>query len=127
MSRTIRCALSVALPLALWGCSQPAPPPAKAPIIASPALSGAPKVKVETLAEKKDIVCRMDLEPEVEFTVKHDGKTYGFCSSYCKSEFEKDPNKYLNQTSTAPAQAMPGTPAAPASSAPSTSEPGKTK
>ena len=73
-----------------------------------PALQEGPKVKLETLANKQDPVCHMDLEPEVAFTADHAGKRYGFCSSYCQKEFEKDPKKALEAKAAPVAMPAPG-------------------
>ncbi len=43
----------------------------------------------------KDVYCNMDIDGNVADTMKYQGKLYGFCSSYCKDEFKKDPEKYL--------------------------------
>jgi len=44
----------------------------------------------------KDVVCGMDLEPtEATLQVAHKGKIYYFCSTACKSQFVKDPEKYV--------------------------------
>ena len=48
----------------------------------------------------KDLVCGMDVD---EKTVKHktayQGQTYYFCASGCKIAFEKNPEKYINDSS----------------------------
>jgi len=42
-----------------------------------------------------DVVCWMHVERTTEYTIEYNGKTYYFCSSRCKKEFEKAPDKYL--------------------------------
>ena len=48
----------------------------------------------------KDLVCGMEVD---EKTVKHkttyQGETYYFCAPGCKIAFEKDPAKYINDSS----------------------------
>ena len=45
-------------------------------------------------ATVKDPVCKMDVDPAKALKVERDGKTYYFCSEYCKEQFEKDPAKF---------------------------------
>jgi YHS domain-containing protein len=46
----------------------------------------------------KDPVCGMDVdEKKAAGTAVHDGKTYYFCSTSCKTTFEKSPNKYAQK------------------------------
>ena len=43
----------------------------------------------------KDPVCGMDVDPKhATDTSKFKGKTYYFCSSNCRQEFENDPKKF---------------------------------
>jgi YHS domain-containing protein len=42
-----------------------------------------------------DPVCHMEVDPaKTKETATYKNKTYHFCSSYCKNQFEKDPGKY---------------------------------
>lgn len=79
---------------AFIGCTPGAAPkesPAT-PIAEKPA----PKITVEELALAVDPFCNMSLkEHPIADMGEHEGKKYGFCSSYCKDEFLKDPAKYL--------------------------------
>jgi Cu+-exporting ATPase len=44
----------------------------------------------------KDPVCGMNVdENKAAGTVVHKGKNYYFCSSTCKKQFEKQPEKYV--------------------------------
>ena len=46
-------------------------------------------------AKTKDPVCGMEVDPsKTKETASYKNKTYHFCSSYCKNQFEKDPGKY---------------------------------
>ncbi len=43
-----------------------------------------------------DPVCKMQVdEKQAAATYQYQGKTYYFCSPGCKDDFEKDPQKYL--------------------------------
>ena len=45
----------------------------------------------------KDVVCGMDVpEDKAAATSDYEGKTYYFCSDYCRTEFDKNPEKYLS-------------------------------
>ncbi len=56
------------------------------------------KIELSTLASNKDYVCGMTLEAGgVNDTASYNGKTYGFCSTECKTEFLKDPESALNK------------------------------
>ena len=45
----------------------------------------------------KDVVCGMDVRPDrAAATSDYQGKTYYFCSEYCKKEFDNNPGKYLS-------------------------------
>lgn len=46
-----------------------------------------------------DPVCHMDIDPETAAGVsEYKRQTYYFCSLGCKKSFEKDPDKYLNNS-----------------------------
>ncbi|KQT15479.1 ATPase P [Chryseobacterium sp. Leaf404] len=44
-----------------------------------------------------DPICDMKTDSDMKDTVVYKGKTYGFCSSYCKDEFKKNPEKYAQK------------------------------
>jgi Cu+-exporting ATPase len=47
----------------------------------------------------KDPVCGMNIsEQTASQQAQHEGKTYYFCSSDCKQEFEENPEQYARQT-----------------------------
>ena len=52
------------------------------------------KLTLSDMSNKKDPVCEMSLE-HVGDTTLYNGKIIGFCSSECKSDFVKDPSKYI--------------------------------
>jgi YHS domain-containing protein len=44
-----------------------------------------------------DIVCKMKIDKRTtKLTNVYNGKTYYFCSTYCKQEFDKNPEKYIS-------------------------------
>jgi len=44
---------------------------------------------------EKDPICGMDVDPKTaQWKSDYQGKTYYFCSSGCKKEFDKEPEKY---------------------------------
>ncbi|NWG09054.1 MAG: YHS domain-containing protein [Nitrososphaerales archaeon] len=44
----------------------------------------------------KDPICGMDVdEKKAKFKSDYQGKTYYFCSTTCKSTFDKNPRKYI--------------------------------
>lgn len=46
-----------------------------------------------------DPVCGMQVdEKSAAATYEYQGKTYYFCAPGCKTAFEKEPEKYLNQS-----------------------------
>ena len=55
------------------------------------------KYTPEMVVNKNDYACGMPVTAGINDTSHIDGKAYGFCSSECKNEFLKDPNKYLSQ------------------------------
>jgi membrane fusion protein, copper/silver efflux system len=44
----------------------------------------------------KDLVCRMDVDPQKAISVQYGGKVYYFCSEYCKRSFQSHPEKYAD-------------------------------
>ena len=43
----------------------------------------------------RDPVCGMMVdEKKSKLKSEHEGKTFYFCSAYCKTNFDKDPHKY---------------------------------
>lgn len=46
----------------------------------------------------KDLVCGMMVDPETaKLKSEHMGQTYYFCSPRCKSAFDREPMKYIQQ------------------------------
>ncbi len=49
----------------------------------------------ESIVKTKDPVCGMEIDPaKSKENSTYNGKTYRFCSSHCKAEFDKNPAKY---------------------------------
>lgn len=49
-----------------------------------------------------DPVCHMDIDPATAAgTSEYNGQTYYFCSPGCKKAFDKEPQRYLGNTSEA--------------------------
>ena len=49
---------------------------------------------------KIDPICKMNVDPETAAAkTEYNGETYYFCAPGCKAAFEKDPVKYLKETS----------------------------
>jgi YHS domain-containing protein len=45
-----------------------------------------------------DPVCGMEVDPKTAtWKSTYQGKTYYFCSSGCKEDFDKDPQRYVNK------------------------------
>ena len=45
----------------------------------------------------KDPVCGMSVDEQKALSATYDGKTYYFCSSGCKTSFEKAPTQYTRK------------------------------
>jgi YHS domain-containing protein len=98
MKRPFLCAIC-AVAFVLCACGQSTPPPDE-PAASSEPSQAQPEAKpdLSKLALKTDPICEMDLEKTpIAATYEYNGKTYGFCSDYCKTEFEKDPEKALQK------------------------------
>jgi Cu+-exporting ATPase len=45
---------------------------------------------------ERDVVCGMMVDPKTaQWKSEYKGKTYFFCAPGCKTDFDKDPEKYL--------------------------------
>lgn len=45
----------------------------------------------------EDPVCHMKTAEFLKDTTVYKNKTYGFCNTYCKDEFKKNPQKYAQK------------------------------
>jgi len=115
MKKLLAPLLLVPTVLTIAACSGPAAPPE--PVKYPPIVSGgmapvdpaaAVPVPEGGFALDIDPICDMNVKGEpVAATFTYEGKTYGFCSMYCKETFEKDPKKHLDRVAKAQAQTPP--------------------
>lgn len=85
--------LTALLSVSLLACAQETPK-VKHKKTTHASKSNAKKVK---FANAEDPICHMKTEDDMKDTVVYKNKTYGFCSSYCKDEFKKNPEKYAQK------------------------------
>jgi YHS domain-containing protein len=63
--------------------------------------SAAIKSTDSSSSKEIDPVCKMKVDKSVIDKSAYKGKTYYFCSPYCKNEFDQNPEKYIgSQNST---------------------------
>jgi YHS domain-containing protein len=55
----------------------------------------ATKYTTDMVVNTKDYACGMPTSAGISDTCHYEGKAYGFCSTECKAEFQKDPAKFL--------------------------------
>ncbi|GEN74988.1 YHS domain-containing protein [Chryseobacterium hagamense] len=53
--------------------------------------------KTVKFANAEDPICHMPTEADMKDTAVYKNKTYGFCSAYCRDEFKKNPEKYVQK------------------------------
>jgi YHS domain-containing protein len=85
--------LTALLSLSLLSCAQEAP---KVKHKKSTASSGNPMKRVK-IVNAEDPICHMKNTEHTKDTAVYKNKTYGFCSVYCKDEFKKNPEKYVQK------------------------------
>lgn len=84
--------LTALLSVSLMACAQETP---KVKHKAKTAVkSDAKPVK---FANAVDPICNMPTDADMKDTAVYKNKTYGFCSAYCKDEFKKNPEKYVQK------------------------------
>lgn len=81
--------------LLLAGCLQPEQTPKATRTTGPPVLERSVAIKPEELASLKDAVCKMAVTPDHTYLATFEGKKYGFCSTYCRDEFNKKPAHFL--------------------------------
>jgi YHS domain-containing protein len=87
----------VAVVLSVAGCAEKAQTKENELHGASEQVTTTAKTNVDSNSSKEiDVVCKMKVDKSVLDTSVYKGKTYYFCSPYCKNEFDKDPEKFLN-------------------------------
>lgn len=85
--------LTAFLSVSLLACAQENPK-VKHKMKNNPTKTTAQKVK---FVNSVDPICNMPTEADMKDTAVYKGKTYGFCSAYCKVEFKKTPEKYAQK------------------------------
>ncbi|SDQ34592.1 YHS domain-containing protein [Chryseobacterium soldanellicola] len=85
--------LTAFLSISLMSCAQETPK-VKHKKSSISSKSNTKKVK---FANAEDPICHMKTEDDMKDTTVYKNKTYGFCSSYCKDEFKKNPEKYVQK------------------------------
>ncbi|MEJ5103033.1 MULTISPECIES: YHS domain-containing protein [Chryseobacterium] len=58
--------------------------------------SSGENIKIQVVNEE-DPICHMKTAGFLKDTAVYKNKTYGFCSSYCKDEFKKNPESYAQK------------------------------
>lgn len=59
--------------------------------------SSSPNLTNIRVVNQKDPICKMETENFITDTLHYQSKTYGFCSTYCKEEFRKNPEQYVEK------------------------------
>ncbi|WP_082140565.1 YHS domain-containing protein [Chryseobacterium sp. FH2] len=85
--------LTALLSVSLTACAQETPK-VKHKQSNTSAKSNTKRVK---FANAVDPICNMPTEADMKDTAVYKNKTYGFCSTYCKDEFKKNPEKYAQK------------------------------
>ncbi|KQT22932.1 ATPase P [Chryseobacterium sp. Leaf405] len=85
--------LTALLSVSLMACAQ------ETPKVKHKKAKTVAKIDTKTVkfANAVDPICHMPTEPEMKDTAVYKNKTYGFCSSLCKDEFKKNPEKYVQK------------------------------
>ncbi|KPE50308.1 YHS domain-containing protein [Chryseobacterium indologenes] len=85
--------LTALLSISLLSCAQEAP---KVKHKKSMTTSGE-NLKNVKVVNAEDPVCHMKTAEFLKDTTVYKNKTYGFCNTYCKDEFKKNPQKYAQK------------------------------
>jgi YHS domain-containing protein len=72
-------------------CNNSADAPATTEQQSEMASSETAKYTPEMVVNKTDFTCGMPTSAGISDTCHYEGKAYGFCSSECKAEFQKNP------------------------------------
>ncbi|AZB09037.1 YHS domain-containing protein [Chryseobacterium sp. G0162] len=54
-------------------------------------------IKNVQVVNEEDPICHMKTAGSLKDTAVYKAKVYGFCSSYCKDEFKKNPESYAKK------------------------------
>lgn len=85
--------LTALLSISLFSCAQETP---KVKHKKSMSASGENQKNVKVV-NAEDPVCHMKTAEFLKDTTVYKNKTYGFCNTYCKDEFKKNPQKYAQK------------------------------
>lgn len=88
-----RIILTALLSISLFSCAQESP---KVKHKKSMATSGE-NLKNVKVVNAEDPICHMKTAEFLKDTAVYKNKTYGFCNTYCKDEFKKNPQKYVQK------------------------------
>lgn len=55
------------------------------------------KMHTVKVVNAEDPICHMKTAEFTKDTAMYKNKVYGFCSAYCKDEFNKNPEKYVQK------------------------------
>ncbi|WP_089734717.1 YHS domain-containing protein [Chryseobacterium jejuense] len=59
--------------------------------------SSGENIKNVQVVNEEDPICHMKTAGSLKDTAVYKAKVYGFCSSYCKDEFKKNPESYAQK------------------------------
>lgn len=59
--------------------------------------SSGENIKNVQVVNEEDPICHMKTAGSLKDTAVYKTKVYGFCSSYCKDEFKKNPESYAQK------------------------------
>ena len=83
---------------ALFSCNKKQPKQENFEVkhISQEEMKAATKLDV-TVVNEADPICGMKTAEHLSDTANYQGKTYGFCSTMCKEEFLKNPEKHIHE------------------------------
>lgn len=85
--------LTAILSVSLWSCARETPKVKHKKAIST----SKGNLKNIRIVNAEDPICNMKTAEYLEDTTIYKNKVYGFCSTYCKDEFNKNPEKYAQQ------------------------------
>ncbi|GAE63854.1 YHS domain-containing protein [Chryseobacterium indologenes] len=85
--------LAVVLSISLFSCAKETPQVKHKSHMAS----SKENMKNVQVVNEEDPICHMKTANFLKDTAVYKNKTYGFCSSYCKDEFKKNPESYAQK------------------------------
>lgn len=85
--------MAVLLSISLFSCAKETPKVKHSKSMVTPKEN----LKNVKVVNAEDPVCHMKTADYLKFTATYKNKEYGFCSAYCKDEFNKNPEKYVQE------------------------------